>query len=95
MELRCHGGEGGLRFLIVRMAPIDAEGRAGGTIKVALELKKGPGREELLTLAGLISVCPRVGNSLGNCIESLPPSVDSQLLWLQQVRSLPPPPGPW
>lgn len=55
---------GGLRFLIVHMTPTDAEGRARGTIKTALEVKKGP-RRSCWKLAGLITVCPLVGEQLG------------------------------
>lgn len=55
---------GALGLLVVNVAPIDAERRAGGGVKVALKVEKGP-RRGCSHLAGLIAVGPFVGEQLG------------------------------
>lgn len=52
-----------LGLLVVNVAPIDTEGRAGGHVQVALHFKEGPNGSPS-SLAGLVAVGPFVGEQL-------------------------------
>lgn len=54
----------GLGLFIVNVAPVDTEGRAGGSIEVALKVKERP-RKGCTQLAGLITIGPLMREQLG------------------------------
>lgn len=53
-----------LGLLVVNVAAVDTERRAGGGVEVALKFKKGPGGS-CSHLAGLVTAGPFVGKQLG------------------------------